>query len=293
MKKLLSILFALAITMSLGTSVFAESIDLSALSWEELLDLKAAITLEQFSRDEWQEVEVPHGVYKFGEDIPAGKWTITCKTGRCCYIEYGDTLEPHGQSLDWRAVYDDVYLYRDSERDGERTEYTLDAKEGYYIVIDRAPATFTPLTGKRDLGFLQGGKAKETIVSGKETNVEPAKETTSNESASREINSEPKKEEQNVTVGMKNALKSAKNYLSISGFSYSGLIRQLEFERYSHEEAVYAADNCGADWNEQAVRSAKQYLAFASFSRNGLIKQLEFEGYTNSQASYAADQCGY
>jgi hypothetical protein len=66
------------------------------------------------------------------------------------------------------------------------------------------------------------------------------------------------------------------------------LIEQLEFEGYSHSEAVYAADNCGADWNEQAVKKAKQYLEHSSFSRSGLIDQLEFEGFTHSQAEYAA-----
>lgn len=63
--------------------------------------------------------------------------------------------------------------------------------------------------------------------------------------------------------------------------------------RYSENEATYAADHCGADWNEQAVRSAKQYMSLMAFSRSGLIKQLEFDGYTSDQAAYAATQCGY
>lgn len=96
-----------------------------------------------------------------------------------------------------------------------------------------------------------------------------------------------------VTIGMKNALKSANQYLSITGFSYSGIIKQLEFEGYTREEAVYAADHCGADWKEQALRSAQQYMSIMPFSRNGLIKQLEFEGYTREQAEYAATKCGY
>lgn len=96
----------------------------------------------------------------------------------------------------------------------------------------------------------------------------------------------------NETMGQKNALKSAKNYISIMAFSYDGLIRQLEFENYSHEDAVYAADNCGADWNEQALKSAKNYLDTMSFSHKGLIKQLEFEKYTTEQATYGADNCG-
>ncbi|MDO4493601.1 MAG: Ltp family lipoprotein [Clostridia bacterium] len=89
------------------------------------------------------------------------------------------------------------------------------------------------------------------------------------------------------------ALKSAKQYLSIMAFSYSGLIKQLEYEGYSTEEATYAADNCGADWFEQAAKAAKNYLSIMSFSRSGLIEQLMFEGYTRAQAEYGAKENGY
>lgn len=95
-----------------------------------------------------------------------------------------------------------------------------------------------------------------------------------------------------LTLGQTNALASAKNYLSFTAFSYEGLIHQLEFEQYSNEDAVYAADHCGADWNEQALKSAKNYLNFSAFSYEGLIKQLEFEKYTHEQAIYAANNCG-
>lgn len=96
-----------------------------------------------------------------------------------------------------------------------------------------------------------------------------------------------------ATMGQKNALKKAKSYLSFTSFSYTGLIKQLEFEQFTHEEAVFGADNCGADWNEQAVKKAQSYLSFTSFSKSGLINQLEFEGFSHEQAVYAAEQVGY
>ena len=89
---------------------------------------------------------------------------------------------------------------------------------------------------------------------------------------------------------MKNALRSAESYLSFSSFSYTGLIDQLKYEGYTQEEATYAADNCGADWNEQAVESAKSYLSLMAFSRSGLIEQLEYEGFTHDQAVYGVDK---
>lgn len=98
--------------------------------------------------------------------------------------------------------------------------------------------------------------------------------------------------EDNLSLGQKNALKSALSYLDYSAFSYSGLIGQLEYEGYTTEEATFAVDNCGTDWKEQALKSAKNYLDFSVFSYTGMITQLEYEGYTNEQAVYGADNCG-
>ena len=89
------------------------------------------------------------------------------------------------------------------------------------------------------------------------------------------------------TFGEQNALESAHQYLNYTAFSYTGLIGQLEFEGYTHSEAVYAADHCGADWKQQAVKMARQYLDYSSFSRSELKDQLEFEGFTSEQAEYA------
>lgn len=98
-----------------------------------------------------------------------------------------------------------------------------------------------------------------------------------------------------ATFGEINALRSAKNYLELTAFSYSGLIQQLEIgDGYSHSEAEYAVKNCGADWNEQAARKAKEYLELTSFSRKGLIEQLIVgEGFTRKQAEYGVKQAGY
>ena len=106
-------------------------------------------------------------------------------------------------------------------------------------------------------------------------------------------NSESVTKKTNVTNGQKNALKSAKNYLSLMGFSKSGLIKQLEFDGYSSEDATYAAENCNANWNEQAAKSAKNYLDTMPFSKSELIHQLEFDGYSKEEAEYGAQSAGY
>ena len=119
--------------------------------------------------------------------------------------------------------------------------------------------------------------------------------TTPTETTATTQTTTPAVEEQTdtTTMGEKNALSKAKTYLRTMPFSYSGLIDQLEFEGYSYQEAKYGADNCGADWNEQAALKAQVYLDTMPFSRQGLIDQLEFEGFTQSQAEYGADAVGY
>ena len=51
-----------------------------------------------------------------------------------------------------------------------------------------------------------------------------------------------------VSLGMQNALKKAQSYLNVSAFSYDGLIDQLKYSGFTHEQAVFGADNCGANW---------------------------------------------
>lgn len=105
-------------------------------------------------------------------------------------------------------------------------------------------------------------------------------------------NADTQKYNTSASSGDKNALERAKQYLEYTAFSYSGLIEQLEYEGYSHSEATYGADNCGADWNGQAEKKAKQYIDYSAFSYSGLIEQLEYEGYSHSEAMYGADNCG-
>lgn len=97
----------------------------------------------------------------------------------------------------------------------------------------------------------------------------------------------------NVSAGESNALKSAKSYLDMGGFSKESLKGQLEYEGYDANQIQYALDNCGADWKEQALMSAKSYLeSNMGFSKLGLTEQLEYEEFTSDEVRYAIDNCG-
>jgi hypothetical protein len=103
---------------------------------------------------------------------------------------------------------------------------------------------------------------------------------------------------QSLTGPQKNAVRSAKQYLSMQGFSRAGLIHQLSSEYgdgYEVADATVAVDSLNVDWNKEAVRSAKQYLNMMGFSCKGLIEQLSSSAgdkYTESQAAYGARQAG-
>ncbi len=97
---------------------------------------------------------------------------------------------------------------------------------------------------------------------------------------------------EDTPLSQKEALNSAKGYLDLSAFSHDGLVEQLEYEKFDHEEAIFAADNCGTDWYEQALKSATNYLSTSAFSYDGLIDQLEYEAFDHEEAVYAADNCG-
>lgn len=108
----------------------------------------------------------------------------------------------------------------------------------------------------------------------------------------------PPAPEDNLTGPQRNAARTAKRYLEMSGFSRRGLIQQLSSdagEGYEVADATAAVDSLNVDWNEQAVRSAKQYLEMSGFSCKGLIQQLSSsagEKYSKDEATYGAHQAG-
>jgi hypothetical protein len=94
------------------------------------------------------------------------------------------------------------------------------------------------------------------------------------------------------TIGQRQALGAAKDYLSTGAFSRAGLIHQLHSpygEGFSLADAVWGVSNAHANWNAEAVQSAKEYLSTEHFSRVALIHQLESpygEQFTHAQAVY-------
>lgn len=97
-----------------------------------------------------------------------------------------------------------------------------------------------------------------------------------------------------VSTQLANACKQAMQTIRTSHPSYQGLIQELyEYEGFTEDEATFAADHCGADWNEQAKLRAEDMMHYQGYSRSGLIDWLvTYELFTSDQANYAADQVG-
>ncbi len=96
-----------------------------------------------------------------------------------------------------------------------------------------------------------------------------------------------------LTMSQENALQTAQSYLSMMGFSRTGLMGQLEFEGYSTEDATFAVDSAGADWSAEAAEKAKSYLDMMAFSRQGLYDQLAFEGFSPEEIEAGLAAVGY
>lgn len=154
MKKL--VLFTLLL-IAFSVPALAE-VDLSGMTYDELVALKDQINLAMWNSQEWQEVTVPQGVWKIGEDIPEGHWTIKPADGVWTSVQYGSVLDTNGKELSYRS--DDYYSEtmvspssRIYEEGKDPTQIDIDAKAGAYICIDNGDAVFTPYAGKPSLGF--------------------------------------------------------------------------------------------------------------------------------------------
>jgi len=104
-----------------------------------------------------------------------------------------------------------------------------------------------------------------------------------------EEESEPELE---MTESQRAAYDKAVSYVDTISYSYDRLFKQLVQDGFSLEDSVFAVDNCGADWDEQAARRVKAYFTFMGFSYDMVVEQLLYDGFTEEQAYRAADNCG-
>ena len=134
------------------------------------------------------------------------------------------------------------------------------------------------------------------MLSGCNSNVETHDEYTEDttlEVSEKYYEPEPMEESEiEMTESQAAALNKAISYVDTISFSYDRLLNQLVQDGFSLEDSLFASDNCGADWDEQAARRVKAYFTFMGFSYDMVVEQLIYDGFTEEQAYRAADNCG-
>lgn len=146
MKKLICVLL---IIISMFSVAFADGMDLSLYTFNELMELRDQCQLMMMQRDELKEVTIPQGVYIVGIDIPSGIWTIKCKIGSACDLQFGDELAANGQDIKVKASgrYARTTVYNENDKhyiNGLRMQWIVELVDGDYFVISGYPATFIP-----------------------------------------------------------------------------------------------------------------------------------------------------
>ena len=156
MKKTVCIILSMLILLLFSVPACAE-VDLSGMTYDELVELKDKINLALWNSEEWQEVEVPQGVWKVGEDIPVGHWTIKAskETGSTTvYVAWG--IKEDGKEVTIAEDHDNLFYWikiYGEKGNGDLHEWDYDFQEGMYIQIENSNAIFTPYTGKPSLNF--------------------------------------------------------------------------------------------------------------------------------------------
>ena len=168
------IILLIAICILFSCTASAEVFDLSGMSYDELIALKEQINLAIWNSAEWEEVEVPQGVYQVGVDIPAGHWTLKCADKWFwSVISWGESLSESGESIELEgrySLYNEVYNKSYDEGTGA-TEYSCEVRNGEYIVIEYGSIVFMPYNAKPGFTFKNQSNAKQIPSISDETDV--------------------------------------------------------------------------------------------------------------------------
>lgn len=207
------------------------------------------------------------------------------------FAEYESAVQTFIKST--KTFYDKVLAYVSDPN--EDTSASINES------LNQADAAFQTILSEREACLMSSGLSEKELAErlGTQADTTEPEPLPKSEPAlgpdpapATEPKPKPAPQTPSTTMGQQNALKSAKSYLNYSAFSYLDLIEQLEYEKYTTEEATWAADNCGADWYAEALKAAKKYIDYSAFSYTDLIEQLKYEKFTEDQAKYGADYCG-
>lgn len=154
MKRTLCSILAFVLVLTLAPAAFAD-VDLSGLTFDDLVALKDQVQLAIWESEKWEEVTVPQGIYRVGKQIPPGKWTVRCNTGSFAQIAVADDLRENGTKVTFPPkasanIYDPKAK---TYSEGDNTEWTVELFDGEYVEISFSSTVFSPYSGAPSLGF--------------------------------------------------------------------------------------------------------------------------------------------
>lgn len=140
----------------LSCSAAADPIDLSGMSFDELVALRDQLNLAIWNSQEWQEVTIPAGVWVVGKNIPAGHWTIrVAMESDFQFIYYFDKLNEAGLGPDYSGY---VFLQQIASPDLIENgvpcpdSYSIEMMDGWFFYCTGA-VIFSPYAGEPVFGF--------------------------------------------------------------------------------------------------------------------------------------------
>ena len=146
---------AAALAALLAMPVAHATVDLSGMSFDELLALKEQVNAALWASDELQEVTVPAGMYQIGKGIPAGHWTIRPVDGDTARIYWGSALDESKTEIASGKKYNSEQITSPSDSYSKYNNVesvSWDLTNGSYIIIKDSAVVFSPFAGL-DLGF--------------------------------------------------------------------------------------------------------------------------------------------
>lgn len=144
MKKLTAIIAAAALAV---TPAMAE-VDLTGMSYDDLVTLQQQVTKAIMMTNEWQEVTVPAGVYVVGREIPAGRWHIEPVAGSTGWAGIGYKINDAKTELAYpytRQVISHPNASYYEYNKVSSVDYELE--NGMYVVLEGTSFVFTPYSG--------------------------------------------------------------------------------------------------------------------------------------------------
>lgn len=167
----------------------------------------------------------------------------------------------------WAYLFTPVYLFKRAKKLEEKNTYAV-----IFLVL----MILIAFVGSARLAGNADGKAKKDVQYKTNTSVSNFTETKQSDPTD------------SYTMGQKQALRKAEEYLSVMAFSKASLYEQLVvYDKFSKADAEFAVNNIDTDWKEQAAKKAEEYLSVMSFSRDELLNQLiTYDKFNQEEAEY-------